>query len=603
MTSLPLVTSLAGGPVRAALLQFAVGIAARLVQHPQRVDGADTRSAAERGPDAEIRQSYDSRISAVVDWNDDLKEVIPARCDRPPAVEVLTAFGSVFDRTCDLDPEAPQGLAALLDWVEQQCADPDAGWPAPSTDPTRAIYHPRDIPSALTVVLAGEGGKSGVEHTGLRQRLVGAGFPGDHAAVGGAAAIICDTLNRLGVCSTLYTHYHSEAMAELFCDEARWLDLNCAGPLTPRPARSTGCAGHPTRYGFALAYQAGDYAPFLGPFGEPGRNDALVASKADRHLLVLKQPMGARSWQSWHQGGQPQNPALAEDEWPMLTGFVRWETRDGVLLVEEAPAAWLSELGTRHAYVIVTLPQPKEIRNQAATDLLRKQFRLLREAGAVLHLEFSSGAGCDDDLSAYARFAEDCLDSVGVNAAELRSYAGLVDPRRWPRMAAGQAAPAPSERFEQALALATRLCVERLYVHGNDIDIILRRGASLEALEEERQGDLFAKGAVFVATTLRNHYTLGQVRRPTEFPTNALTKLAELRKHLSDRSGARRSEPGQPLVIAAATPDDYGVLAVPCIWYTEATTPRPFNSTGAGDITSGVSMVYSGFHASRRGSA
>jgi hypothetical protein len=157
-------------------------------------------------------------------------------------------------------------------------------------------------------------------------------------------------------------------------------------------------------------------------------------------------------------------------------------------------------------------------------------------------------------------------------------------------------------RYRRALALAERLSLERLYIHGNDADLILRRDGSPVDVQAEVQSDLFAKGVVVLAVLQRSgpawqerarHLSPVLLWRGFEALVSISADLAAER-YPEDREAYRRQfktalDLGFWTEIKAG---GYATAIVPVMW---PPLPRNIHPSGAGDICSSVSLVYSGF--------
>lgn len=539
-----------------------------------------------------------------------ITDVIWLSLETPPAAKVLCAFGSVLDHTCSLAPNNHAHLAQVVKWVEihsQRWSDP-----VHSQDVYKAISHPLDIPKLLNLVFTNadnksKGGKSVVDSKPLRRAIVAGdpAFPTDRTSLGGAPAIISNTLSQLGITANFYAIYHSKEMEGFFCENTGWLDSN-SPDLSSVPASCNGRSAHPTRYGYALAYHEGKYPDFF--FG------GITARQSDRHLLVLKPSFKlheSRPWNTWSIDGVDQQTSdLASYEWPNRTAFLTWGISGDHLAMTQVNAELLTSLGKTYQYVILSAPQLGDLKTDddfqtPNMQLLFSQLQTLHKAGACIHLELS-GEAVGESLTTFAKFLSATVDSVGINSDELPGYARIASQDQ-----GCLAIEDPiKRRYAEALTLARGLGVSRLYVHGNDYDIIIRQTVDLESLRKDASGDLFAKAVVLVATILRNplEVTSG-LQLPKQMNWQTLTALdavmnsgiggletpvremAAASTDINDLHWEARTMRGT--VCPRPEPDGYQAAFVPCIWLPDP--PAGFSATGAGDITSGVSFVYSGF--------
>jgi hypothetical protein len=170
-------------------------------------------------------------------------------------------------------------------------------------------------------------------------------------------------------------------------------------------------------------------------------------------------------------------------------------------------------------------------------------------------------------------------------------------------------------RYQAALHLCYELDLERLYVHANDLDLILRRDAKPTDLRNELQADLLAKWVVVLAAIQRRHrdwesylekaYRSAASSRDPFHPLSPyllakgfkrlielFTDLAVIQPVLRDAKAPSVEELLLRGYWLNRNPGGYSVVGVPVMW---PDLPIEVNTTGAGDLCSGISAVYAGF--------
>jgi len=311
---------------------------------------------------------------------------------------------------------------------------------------------------------------------------------------------------------------------------------------------------------------------------------------------------------SYSVNGEPKG-VLQSPEWPFVTGFVRWDTQDRQLNISFLSDDVVRELGKHHHYVILNGPgvgQLQDPNDQRMVTLLQ-QIDQLKEGGASLHLEISGGANPQEhSIAPFAEALRGRIRSMGINDEELAQVASI--PGYESAAISPSPAPGPPEvyqRYTNALRLAQILDLERLYVHGTDVDFVLRKGASEAALQQEVHADLFTKGAVVVSLLLRNGYDVRSVDIPKVLYHKGFRALIEFAWQLSleryPPSSGQTTEGRQRLFerivndghYLADGRNEYSVAVIPVMW--PDTVNPGINTTGAGDICSGISLVYSGW--------
>jgi ADP-dependent phosphofructokinase/glucokinase len=473
-----------------------------------------------------------------------------------------------------------------------------------SKNPENSVNIPRDIIEALSRAFQSQGLKPEVKTPQLRQALR-QGFPlhSDQRGLGGAAAIMAEALTQLGIDARMYSMYHSPEQARCFGQQlnTRWVDISKGRPAYPLACRS-GQRKHPTRCTYVLAY----------PQGLRLRSVNVSAQNTDRCLLILRpfvasQPITSyvvRKGRCPLHSGKPDLP----HEWIAEAGFVTWRLKgrnQGQLQIDFASAQEVGLLAREHHYVILNSPGLGQLQdlNERRTAALLDQIRKLSDAGATLHIEMSGGADPQKhNLAPFATSLQGVVRSVGINHKELAQIANISG---YPSSVAPTPAPKAPEvyqRYVQALRLAQALELERLYIHGNDVDLILRRGASEAALQQEMHANLFTKGAVIVSILLRNGLNPQTYELPRALYHDGFKALIEWAWQFSrecplkarDRKALFRQLVNDGYYLAAGR-DEYSVVVVPVMWPEAVRLDPSINTTGAGDICSGISLVYSGW--------
>ena len=539
----------------------------------------------------------------------------------PPQETVLCAFTSVADRLVDQDE-----IKSLLRWaaqalelspgalLERAGARAEQGSNSRGGDLTAEVFDLTDLIAALLYFFESPPGlKPAVRGRALRARLdafLASRPPGRvRRVLGGAAAVAADVLAELEAGdAALYTLYHSAIQAMDHRQRVRRLSLEGTGDdLRFTSAQVPGVyrvAGqeyeHPASSSTIFSYDAG-FA--LDPFR---------AFLTDR-VILRHAPRGAEPplWREIRVHPVAGNPVAwtlprAADEWPWLPGFLRWHVAGETLHLAFAGEEALRRVAGGRHYVILSGIGPGTFDVSGVTDPLplliarevAAQLRILAEGGATLHLEVSGSVGRQQRIAPLAGALGGAVRSLGLNDAELGQLT---------RMADFQVTPAGGysemyRRYRRALALAERLSLDRLYVHGNDADLILRRDGSPGAMRDEVAADLFAKGVV-VLSVLQRSGLPWQERARRLSPVLLWRGFEALISLASDLANERHPDGGEACRRQLETtldagyalsprPGGYAVAVVPVMW---PLLPRSIHPSGAGDICSSVSLVYAGF--------
>lgn len=539
----------------------------------------------------------------------------------PPFETVLCAFTSVSDHLVD-----QQDLKALIQWAaRQQGLTPavllkqagqraERGMNSQGSDLTVEVFDLTDLIAALLYFFESPPGlKPVVRHRLLRDQLDS--FLGSRPSgrvrrvLGGASAVTADVLAELEIGdAALYTLYHSAVQAMDHRRDVHRLVLGNAEPaLTIVSVRMPGLyqvAGeayeHPTSASTIFSYDAG-FA--LGPF-RASLTDRVILRHAPRGL----EPPPWREIKLHPIAGEPVTWTLshAANEWPWLPGFLRWWVEEETLHLAFIGEDLLRCIAGRYRYIILSGVGPDTFGvsgtdnplRQLIADEVTTQLRILTDAGTKLHLEISGSIGRHQRIEPLTRALAGSVCSLGLNDVELIQMTNMAD---------FQVVLEPGwsgiyERYRRALALAERLSLDRLYVHGNDADLILRRNGSPGALRGDVSADLFAKGVVVLSVLQRSGPTWQERARHLS-PVLLWRGFEALISLASDLAAERHPDDGEAYqrqleamldagYTLASQSNGYGVAIVPVMW---PVLPRSIHPGGAGDICSSVSLVYAGF--------
>jgi hypothetical protein len=523
-------------------------------------------------------------------WHRRFQQSLRLVHDLKTQTRVLCAFGGLLDRLYSLDQKS---MDALEDWCLKHGLNATS---QTAGNPANELFKPADIVAALGAAFRSKGLKPVVKDPKLRKALREA-FPlkPSSTSLGGASATIAETLAQLGVRARVYTMYHSPEQASAYSPpwNTTWVDLSSDPPEYPR-ASAAGKDDHPTRVTYVLAYSDGLRL----------NSQSVTASRTDRCLLRVM-PFVGRKLRSFSVGRRAVDIPV-DGEWPSVTGFVRWKITNKVRVsVEFVDAPLLKQLASEHHYVVLNSPGIGQLQKpeEPEAKMLLRQLRTLAEAGASIHLEISGGADPKYRIRPFADSLSGVVRIMGINDEELSQVAALRDyPAGLPPLPPASA-PEVYRRYVQALRLAKTLKLDRLYVHGNDVDLLLRRSASEAGLQLELQAGLFTKGAVIVSLLLRNGRDPLTVELPRALYHEGFRALIQFAFAFA-RAKPALDKPAQrdlfERIVAdgyflETRNDEYSVALIPVMWPEVVAVDPSINTTGAGDICSGIDLVYSGW--------
>jgi len=413
--------------------------------------------------------------------------------------------------------------------------------------------------------------------------------------IGGASAHIAHLFGELGLKVCLVNLYHPPQLACMINSNAKRLKGWSQG-MPELQSASQGQPGAPVRVSYIVHYRQ-------------GQNLANVFTQVfDRVVFRYPRWIGPKEWTQVKlidaDGSESEWAFLRREvnEWPWIPGFLLWEVNRNTLYLKFAPFEVIEALAQHYRYFLLSgieVAAPLGDGPQPARDAFWRQLRHLVENGVRVHLEFS-GLKTTIGLSELKRAFSDILTSAGINDKELIACTNLRDAcfARSTFRDRAQGASAIYERYLRARFLAEELKLNRLYVHGNDVDLILCKRGTPGSMRSEIMADLFAKGMVVLALIERadpEQWQRNVKQMPVEFPANAFKTLLELAEDMA-RDGALTPEEKWNLVERGywvpPSVDEYAVGVVPVFW--PESVLQKVDTTGAGDITSALSLIFSG---------
>lgn len=313
---------------------------------------------------------------------------------------------------------------------------------------------------------------------------------------------------------------------------------------------------------------------------------------------------------------------LKDNGWPFFPVFARKYVEDDSLVVEIASEQAMEQVAEQVDYFMLggiqNLP-PVSVRTVGSggkssgpsartivQHALARQLAILARRAVVIHWEIGgiTDPGLLDELAA---LVQGRVKSAGLNHTELATITGgqgFVHTRyHLPLPTASAQTSDVLLRYQQAVHLARQLDLDELYVHGNDVDLLVRRRTTRGALREEIAATLFAKGIVLLTLLKRSlpdwKSHIRHIKVPPVLKAEGFIQLFRLAKEL-----AMLHFPGNQCLEAQTfkdiitsgyyferDPEEYSVMIVPVMW---PDLQIPFSTAGAGDICSSVVAVYSG---------
>lgn len=461
--------------------------------------------------------------------------------------------------------------------------------------------------------------------------------------LGGAAGNMCYILCELGLQVSGHWLYHPEPLAQASSSSLTRVVLtksNAQQVKQEEPARRKGIyfdsdhqvQEHPVRRNTSFEFpQSMPVRTTNGTIVKQANNPdraifrTLLHRSPDRgwDTIVLRVPALGGGTTDLILNRAQQDRLLGNNGWPFVPLFCSWYVDMNQLVIEVADDAGMKQIAEQFEYFILTalqgvgdpitnLPvQPGAAGRgpnlgNVVKDHLIRQLRVLSENGVVIHTEVPAPSPqLFDEMSTV--ISRGRIQSVGINDDDLFKVTGS-DDFRGTRFFHSDLNPdernparkhlATFRRYQRATYLARQLDVDELYVHGNDVDIVVRRRTSRGAIWREIEALLLTKAAVVLAL-LRRSGMVGSYSLSPVLTANGFRGVAEFAKgfaqnrYPSDDAKSRRlfNEILDYKYFFERDPEAYSVTVVPVLW----PDPSPqIVTVGAGDMTSSVVAIFAG---------
>jgi len=402
---------------------------------------------------------------------------------------------------------------------------------------------------------------------------------------GGAPAIIAQVLTELREPNVvLWTAYHSQNQAKVFDPKVIFLVIDELGNLLPSPVRDVGKPGDPEVRNYPIEFAQG--TEFVLEKGD-GTAVSVAVSNSDRVIAI------SSGYQFFNADGSV-NEAIAPAD---IAHILTHDPQHGPSFVAEVARAY-------KCWIIGGLHQVEE---QTCQRTLESDLRLVPPDVAI-HVEIPG-----PDISPwFQQVLRRYVKSAGVNVDDIERLVQKVSTNEPPRTNP----PAPPstadirEEYSLRLAfwLACELHLERVYVHGLELDYIVRRiDVSDDDTDHEMDQEVHA-GLLAKAVVANRARGVGLVSRPLDqfgLPARSLIafiKVCFLRAYPTQPQGWITFEdlPAfKPILDRGWFKDtfncqgrrvDYRVAIVPVALF--RIDPGDLKFVGAGDTTSAVSFVF-----------
>jgi len=410
--------------------------------------------------------------------------------------------------------------------------------------------------------------------------------------IGGASLNIAEALAGLGSGVDVFWAYHSELLSGVpspclgtspvkhlrrcwFDEEWNWKNSPFGEPGSHED--DTGCP-HPIRMSIPISFNTD--SPLITV---PGVRQDLKPMGTGRIVYQFADP-------SYYSPDFFESPEASPGSWdspPPL--FCRWRWDNTSARFEYADENAMQNVVNKNYYrFILSGFQSKQ---EKIVSELAKQCK-----GLNIYHEISSKFKTREEVKEYYNAIKNVLDkaavrTAGMNAEELQAFTS------WHGTDVFVAVKSPWEesllqRFLRAAEVREKLNLDWIYIHGNELDIVvLKPGFDESKYEEFRQAMLFAKVAVFAALHIRSGFDRVLPGFEPCFSAKgflALYKFAEdFAQQFASSEEERKKLHLQILTKGYVYGRDsaQGIVVTPVYW---PESLKGFSTTGAGDISSGI---------------
>jgi ADP-dependent phosphofructokinase/glucokinase len=405
--------------------------------------------------------------------------------------------------------------------------------------------------------------------------------------IGGAPAIVAEILAQMDVSNVaLWTIYHSSAQAAVFDDRLHFLIVNGQGQYAIQPIRSAGEPHHPEIRNYSMEFGTDTEFAFPDNMGATAR--AIRPSTTDRVISVSP---GYQYFDSFGHVDTTRSVAIPQGIRHILTAD------------PQRGPSHAAEIGKAYTHWI--LGGLQKVQDAADQETLESDLRQV-PANVTIHVEISGS-----NLSSwYQQVLRQYVNSVGINIDDLELVAASIASGELARTSLPPRSSTGDLERENALLLAfwiaCELDLERVYVHGLELDYIVRCNADDDEMHREVRADLLAK--IVTTNRARTAGVLDDPHRGTGISAGNLIAFTEV---LADRAYPLHSDWAtlegraefQRILDRGWFDDDqfeyrdrrvkFRVAVVPVALF--RLDPGGLKFVGAGDTCSAVSFVFGCF--------
>lgn len=292
---------------------------------------------------------------------------------------------------------------------------------------------------------------------------------------GGAPAVIAHVLAQLGELNVaLWTAFLSQGQANMFDERVKFLAIDDQHQYSIKDIHEAGRSGDPEIRNYSLEFAKG--AQFV--FERPGVSTTRVISTAASDRVIAISP-GYRFFDQTGRVDIDRSRAIPAG----ISHILAADPQRG-------PSCAAQVAQDRSSWVIGGL---HHVSNPAEQLALESDLRQV-PPNVTIHVEIPGS-----DISPwFHQVLQRYVDSIGVNVDDIERLAQAMVNNELTHINPPEPIPEFQHEYFLRLAfwLACELDIERVYVHGLQLDYIVRRHASGDKMDQEVRADLLAKTVV-----------------------------------------------------------------------------------------------------------
>lgn len=224
------------------------------------------------------------------------------------------------------------------------------------------------------------------------------------------------------------------------------------------------------------------------------------AKKTDRNAYIVRKPFipngnnQIEKWEIYSQDSKLIDRGEITDFFPYPRGFLEKRYYKDKIILTYLSDESIKRLALRMNYLILGGLKLDSLGNNEVDKAFIRQLKVLASEGVKIHIELSGKPRDFKKSNYFVNNLKGVVRSVSLNGDELISVSEILEyPIRYQFSVS-----ANSDRYARAIWLAEKMGLDRLYVHSNDLDFVIRSNASMGDMLLELHATNLAKLIVVI---------------------------------------------------------------------------------------------------------